>query len=164
MLREDCNVGMRVSFGRRHGEKTTGKVIKMNPTKANVEIDAPRGVVRVSTAGAIWHVPYSMIEPANGESHPIARPATLTYSPIYRTVDRHILMAILQCYIDLSPENVSCDGELHPVQIRQRVTELRQKLRALCQAYGKDVSESDIYNWDSQRRKSEQACPSTAPA
>lgn len=43
MQREQVKVGMTVVFGRENGEKTTGKVVKMNPKKAKVEILEDRG-------------------------------------------------------------------------------------------------------------------------
>ncbi len=59
MKREDCQVGMLVSFGRERGAKTRGKVIKLNDKKAKVQTLEPRG--QASVAGAVWSVPYSML-------------------------------------------------------------------------------------------------------
>ena len=58
MLRENCKVGLEVTFGRTAGEKTKGVVVKCNPRKAKVRTTEARGV---HIAGAIWSVPYSML-------------------------------------------------------------------------------------------------------
>jgi len=58
MKREQCKVGMEITFGRIDGEKTRGIIIKCNPKKAKVRTTEARGV---HIAGAIWTVPYSML-------------------------------------------------------------------------------------------------------
>jgi hypothetical protein len=58
MLREQCKVGMTVTFGRSAGEKTVGVVEKCNPSKAKVRTTEARGQ---TPAGTIWNVPYSLL-------------------------------------------------------------------------------------------------------
>ena len=58
MLREDCKVGMTVSFGRGRGAHTRGRVLKVNDKKAKVETLEARNS---NPAGSIWQVPYSML-------------------------------------------------------------------------------------------------------
>lgn len=65
MRKEDCKVGMNVIFGRDNGEKTTGVVVKMNPTKAKIQTTCKRGHGRGSEVGTIWGVPYSMMDAQN---------------------------------------------------------------------------------------------------
>ena len=67
MLREQCKVGMTVTFGRTRGEKTVGVVEKCNPSKAKVRTTEARGQ---TPAGTIWNVPYSLLTPA-GETAPV---------------------------------------------------------------------------------------------
>lgn len=58
MQREQCRVGMTVTFGRENGEKTVGVVEKCNPTKAKVRTTEARGK---TPAGTMWNVPYSLL-------------------------------------------------------------------------------------------------------
>lgn len=74
MLREQCKVGMTVTFGRVAGEKTTGVVEKLNPSKAKVRTTEARGR---TPAGTIWSVPYSMLK-ADGVEEKTAFPIGLT--------------------------------------------------------------------------------------
>lgn len=154
MLREQCQLGMKVRFGRRQGETSLGEVIKLNPSKARVKLLERRGRGRGSEIGSAWTVPYSMMEPAEGTDCSVA-PAEqpISCSPFQDAADYHILQAILCCYVQLSPENLSCDGELPAGQVRQRRVELERKLKALFKTYGREVSEAVVYEWDEQRRK-----------
>jgi hypothetical protein len=61
MKKENCEVGMKVIFGRESGEKTLGIVRKMNPKKCRVEILEDRG--RKSVKGQVWMVPYQLMSP-----------------------------------------------------------------------------------------------------
>jgi hypothetical protein len=58
MNREDCKVGMTVSFGRGRGAHTKGRVLKVNDKKAKVETLEARNS---NPVGSIWQVPYSML-------------------------------------------------------------------------------------------------------
>ena len=70
MNREDCKVGMTVSFGRGRGAQTRGKVLKVNDKKAKVETLEARNS---NPVGSIWNVPYSMLT-ACGFVAPQAQP------------------------------------------------------------------------------------------
>ena len=61
MNREDCKVGMTVSFGRGRGAHTKGRVLKVNDKKAKVETLEARNS---NAAGTIWNVPYSLLTAA----------------------------------------------------------------------------------------------------
>jgi hypothetical protein len=63
--------------------------------------------------------------------------------------------AILACYCDLSPENLTCDGELPRGQALQRGRDLTRKLQHLFKALGRPVSESVAYQWGEEKRKFE---------
>lgn len=58
MLREQCRVGMTVTFGRVHGDKTVGVVEKMNTKTAKVRSSVARGV---HPAGTVWNVYYTLL-------------------------------------------------------------------------------------------------------
>jgi len=153
MQKTDCHVGMQVIFGRTQGEKTVGEVVKMNPKKAKVRILENRG--RRSSKGEVWGVPYELMlpnVPAKYEEEPQKieqEPQKIEHVSI---IDRHILQAIACCYADLSPENLTCDGELPPSQSRQRASALNRKLRGLFQAYGREVGEFEIYEWNKKQQ------------
>jgi hypothetical protein len=143
---------MKVYFGRSRGEQTLGKITKLNPTKAKVETLETRGHNR--PIGQLWNVPYDLMRPAEEGAAPLAstpKPVEpLQYSP-FADEDNLILEAIAGVYGNLSPENLTCDGELSQTQVRQRYAELQRKLRGLCMALGREVTEDQIYAWEDQR-------------
>lgn len=65
MLREQVKVGATVLFGRPKGEKTLGVVISIGPKKAKVKTLEGRG--QNDSAGMIWGVPFSLMQPATGQ-------------------------------------------------------------------------------------------------
>jgi hypothetical protein len=72
MLREHVVKGMKVYFGRKHGEKTLGEVVKVNPKKAKVKQLEDRGSIRDYPIGTMWTVPFSLMEPADPTAIPKA--------------------------------------------------------------------------------------------
>lgn len=66
MLKDQLRPGMQVTFGRPNGEKTMAVVEKLNPSKAKLRTLEGRG--HREQIGQIWHVPYSLIYPADGAS------------------------------------------------------------------------------------------------
>jgi hypothetical protein len=148
---EQAKIGMQVYFGRSHGEKTLGKIIKLNPTKAKVETLEGRGNGRGGIAGSVWSVPYSMMEPA-GEATAVAAAApTLKYNPFQSRAEQLILQAIGVIYGELSPENLTADGELPASRVREKSATLHRQLRGLFAAFGRKVTEDEVWNWEKQR-------------
>ena len=161
MLKQDCKVGMVVTFGRANGEKTRAKVEKLNPTKAKVSILEDRG--SKSKVGDIWVVTYSALEPVSfnplGVQEPrttvtYAAPEKLEYNP-FDYVQNLILEAIVACYSGLSPENLTCDGEASMASIRHRRSILTRQLNGLEKAFGRPVGEIAAYNWQANKREYE---------
>lgn len=164
----ECQVGMKVMFGRSNGEQTLGEVIKVNPAKAKVKILQSRGNGRGGFVGAVWSVPYSMMThagatilldemtPAHEDlpalMHAIVDPP-VPYNQFSET--NLIMEAIVDTYNRLSPEWLTCDGELPRTQIIARKRELERRLRGLFMAMGRDVSESAAYDWADAKRKEE---------
>lgn len=64
MLRENCEIGMEIVFGRPNGEKTLAKITKINDKSAKVVTLEGRGYSN-KPAGKIWNVAYSLMQPAN---------------------------------------------------------------------------------------------------
>lgn len=161
---EDCRVGMEVVFGRGNGEHTRGVVTKLNRVKAKVQTTETRGR---TAAGTVWGVPYSMMEPANGngfrvETTPAAPVRNVAdepveYNPFQSREDQLILEAICSVYNSLSPENLCCDGELPVHLVRRKRTELNRKLDGLFKAFGRPVSETAAYGWWDKKREAREA-------
>lgn len=141
---------MQVRFGRDNGEKTVGTVIKMNPTKAKVQILEQRGNGRGSVPGATWNVPYSLMEPADGEvpAAPLAK-VPLPFTP-FDSITNHLICAVNDIYGALSPENLSCDGELSRAQVQAKYSRLQRQLKGCFAALGREVSECEAYAYCEQ--------------
>lgn len=58
-----------------------------------------------------------------------------------------IMQDIDRVYGDLSPENLTCDGELSATEVRKRSAELNRKLRLLFVELGRQVSEMECHTW-----------------
>lgn len=58
---------------------------------------------------------------------------------------------ILNCYHQLSPENLSCDGELNKTQIRAKKSKINKQLKFLFKEYGRIISQEEAFNWLSKK-------------
>ncbi|NDD54549.1 hypothetical protein EBZ39_11860 [bacterium] len=74
MLREHCEIGMKVVFGRPNGEKTVGEIVEIHETTAKIKAlesrgDGNRGSEEHRTkkqpAGSVWNSPFNNMEPLN---------------------------------------------------------------------------------------------------
>ncbi len=157
---EDFKAGDKVLFGRGSGEKTKGTVTKKNKTKFKVRQDESRGTQRSHPIGTVWTVPPSFMEhdpDASGTTEPPKPKELLKYSFLeHHGVEGHILHAIDQIYGDLSPENLTCDGELSAGRVRQKANALHRQLGHLQKALGHEVSESDIINWTQTKQEADE--------
>jgi hypothetical protein len=149
--RQDFRVGQKVYFGRERGEQTLGKIIKLNPTRAKIEILERRGNGRGSAPGSKWVVHYESLRPADTDAKPGAVPPPvkrepLTYNP-FNGNENLILEALVGVYSGLSPENLACDGEASAAHIRRTSAELNRQLRGLTLALGREVDEGEVYGW-----------------
>ncbi len=54
---------------------------------------------------------------------------------------------ILRCYSQLSPENLTCDGELNKTQIRAKQSKINKELKSLFKECGRPVSEEEAISW-----------------
>lgn len=179
MTREECRVGLIVEFGRENGERTKGVIVKMNPKKAKVRILESRGAGRGSQAGSQWGVPYSMMtavqdavtetavamqsfaQPQNPALKAFAQAQAIANQPVkynpFAHADNLILEAIYITHMELSPENLTCDGELPMHQVNARRSKLNSRLTYLYKAYGREVSESAVCDWMDEKRNAENA-------
>ncbi len=60
MEHSNAKIGQQVLFGRVHGEKTLGVIVKVNPTKLKVKQMEVRGSFRDYPIGTVWTVPASL--------------------------------------------------------------------------------------------------------
>ena len=130
--------GQKVYFGRPNGEKTLGEVVKVNRKSAVVAQLEARGQGRIRQAGTKWCVHLSLLTPAEGSS---AAPPRSARS------EREIMRDILGCYGSLSPENLTCDGELSRTQVRRRAASIRRHLKACFVELGRTVSEDEAWKY-----------------
>ncbi len=137
--KNDFHDGQRVYFGRENGQRTLGKIVKRNPSRAQVEILEVRGTGRGSAVGSVWTIGYSALEPADpADVVPPAPKQPLVYSPLAGN-DNLILEAINNVYANLSPENLSCDGELSHGQVQSRAKALYRQLANLQRFWGPPI-------------------------
>ncbi len=158
MKRSDCQIGQYVRFGRAQGAKTLGQIIKMNPTKAKIKIVGTRGSGRGSTIGSVWNVPYGMLclaPIAGARAVPIDKyvEGKLKYSLFQPQSDIYIIQAIASVFSELSPENLTQDGELRGTTLSKKKAALNRKLKGLFEAIGRELTESEVYEWERQRRE-----------
>lgn len=175
MNREDCRVGMVIEFGRENGERTKGVVVKMNPKKAKIRILESRGAGRGSESGSQWGVPYSMMiavqdattntaiamqsfaQPNNPAFKAFAQAKSMADQPVpynrFAHVDNLILEAIYVTHMELSPENLTCDGELTAHVANAKRIKLNARLTHLYKAFGREVGECAACNWMDEKRK-----------
>lgn len=160
-------IGEKVKFGRDNGEKTSGTVMKVNRKTCKIRQDENRGSFKNHPIGSIWNVSFEMIDPtpsleneeSSGLSKPMieTKPIILSVPPILSKFlsvsDRKILEAIFAVYMELSPENLSCDGELSQGAVRMKYTQLQKKLNALFTAFGRPVSEDEVTKWQMEQEK-----------
>ena len=125
--------GDRVMFGRTHGEQTLGEIVKVNRTRVHVRQLEGRGIYRNYPAGTVWVVPFRLCSKAGEVT--TKRPET------------EVLVEIRNIYCQLSPENLSCDGELSRTEVRRRSSALESRLRSCFQELGREVSESEAFGF-----------------
>ena len=145
--------GMSVVFGRKHGEQTTGVVVRANAKTITVRQTESRGTMRNYPVGTIWRVGRSMVKPVGSSAV-----AVLPSAPAVKRAESVILDEIGNVYCELSPENLTCDGELPWAQVRRKQIALKGRLKALCSELGRWVDESECYRiWEAQAQARRQA-------
>lgn len=135
--------GDKVLFGRASGEQTLGTVIKVNAKSIMVQQDEARGTMRAYPVGTKWKVAPTFVRKVEGG--PVAAPVVEAPKP--RRPEADIMRDIRRAYAGLSPENLTCDGELRGPAVARRAAALRSRLRALFVELGRKVSESEAYGF-----------------
>ena len=134
--------GDKVIFGRTHGEQTLGTVVKVNRTTVIVAQDEERGVNRVRSVGTKWKVPLNLCRLASG---PAANTNVAVAAP--KRNEREIMRDLLNAYAGLSPENLTCDGEIRGSAVVARAKALRARIAKLQTELGRKVSEDECWRW-----------------
>jgi hypothetical protein len=158
--------GSKVFFGRAHGERTLGEVVKVNRTTVKVKQLEARGTLKDYKVGTIWKVPFMFLTPApEGDLKSLLPVRADSSNPermaMQAEIERlraenerlkapkrpeaEIIREIRNIYSGLSPENLSCDGELPMYQVRRRAAAYRRQLQACFQELGRRVSEEEAY-------------------
>lgn len=92
-----------------------------------------------------------VVTKANADSYEVygaGRFHTLTQDqvvPVSARPDAEIVNECLGVYGSLSPENLTCDGELSRTQVRRKAEQLNRALRALFTEAGREIRESECY-------------------
>ncbi len=76
----------------------------------------------------------------------------MNYDPNQIVAEQNLLQDIHNIYCELSPENISCDGELSPSHIKRRYADCHKRLRALFKTLGRSISEDESWNWFIDRK------------
>lgn len=143
-MADKFKVGDKVTFGRPNGEKTLGTVVKINSATVVVMQDEERGVHRTRAVGTKWKVHPSLIQLVTSAS---VNTNVEVASVKPKRSEAEIMRDINYCYGALSPENLTCDGELRGSAVVARAQGLRRRLNALQAELGRKVNEDDCWRW-----------------
>ena len=71
-----------------------------------------------------------------------------------KRAENEIMDDFLGLACDLSPENLTCDGELSNKEIQKRLLQIQSSWKSLEDELGKEVTENDVWKWHSKQSKS----------
>lgn len=147
-------IGTKVIFGTDNGAKTKGTVVKINRVKAKIRQDEVRNSRPI---GTVWGVPPSFIQTEDGKfvtddwdivdnradvfMQKSSDEDTMP-SQLWMSQHQHEIHILSEIYSNLSPENLTCDGELPQSNIKQRFRELQRKLDAVFVLMDRRMSET----------------------
>lgn len=64
-----------------------------------------------------------------------------------KRTEAEILRDLQRVECDLSPENLTCDGELSGAQVRKRAAALKTKRAALVKELGREPTDQEMWNY-----------------
>jgi len=130
-------VGDTVLFGRPNGEKTRGRITKVNQKSYKITAMETRGTRGQYSSGGEWRVPKSLVwHDSPSLSNTYERP---------KRPELEILKEIDGIYAALSPENLHCDGEISHTAAMMKARGLNTKLKTLFRELGREVTEHECY-------------------
>lgn len=144
----NLSVNQPVYFGRTHGEKTLGTIVRFCRGSRGMIVvrqEEARGSFTSHPIGTLWKVAASFISPAPAGSVPTRSATAPTAKALFGRSDAEIIRDIGRIYGQLSPENLTCDGELSRSQVAARRRVLNAKLQALFTEIGRTVDESECW-------------------
>jgi hypothetical protein len=128
MQTSNFKIGDKVLFGRPNGEKTLGVVEKVNAKFLKIRTLESRGD---KNAGVVWIVYLSLVEHAGDNQAPVIHQPSAPRSDFQSTpapkkprTEQDLVRALIEIDIQLSPENLSCDGEVPRSVWRKRAASL----------------------------------------
>lgn len=131
MRTSNFKIGDKVLFGRPNGEKTLGVVEKVNAASLKIRTLESRGLAREKSAGIIWRVHPNLVEHADDNQAPVTHQPSAprsyfqsTPAPKKARTEQDLVRALIEIDIQLSPENLSCDGEIPRSVWRKRAASL----------------------------------------
>jgi hypothetical protein len=131
--------GDKVLFGRGNGEQTLGEVVKVNRAKIKVKQLEARGTMRSYPIGTVWGVPRGMLVRVDAAGQAVPQ------APQPKRAEADIMKDIGNAYCGLSPENLSCDGELPLYLVQRRRGQLNRRLNECFRELGRRVSEDEAF-------------------
>ena len=145
----DLNVKVndKVIFGRPNGEKTVATIIKINKSRLKVRQEEVRGSRPV---GTIWSTPPELCTTLDGKSisnSVKSAPAKSNEMPSdwWIKTNKNEIRVLFDLYMQLSPENISCDGEAPMSHVRYMTSLLNRKLKAMFVVLERELDEDMVY-------------------
>lgn len=135
---EKCELGDVVIFGRDNGEKTVGKVVRINAATYTIEALEERGTKRTHKAGGKWRVAKKLVR---------LRDRTLTTPEPVRAprTEAKILADLRAVESRLSPENLFMDGERSRTAARREERKLIGIRKQLIRELGREPSMDELW-------------------
>jgi hypothetical protein len=135
-------IGDLVEFGRPNGEKTEGKVVRVNAASITIEQTEQRGVSRIREAGAKWRVHPSLVKHVGASAAPAAPVA-----PKAARSEADLIAALRRIENALSPENLFCDGERPRTEARRIEARLMAERIAVVAELGREPSPRELWGF-----------------
>ena len=134
-------IGDIVEFGRPNGEKTEGKVVRVNAASVTIEQTEARGQTRIREAGTKWRVHPSLVKPLAGGASAAPAPKAAKRS------EAELIAALRRIEAGLSPENLYCDGERPRAEARRIEARLMAERIALVAELGREPSPRELWGF-----------------
>lgn len=131
-----------VTFGRPNGEKTRGEVLRANVKSVSVRQVEARGGHPIGTK---WRVAPSCCTLVHGGAATATQAPPVAWTAPTAERAKAIVLEIGRLYSALSPENLSCDGELPRSRWAPRAAAIRRSMAALFAELGRTVTEEETW-------------------
>lgn len=133
-------IGDMVEFGRPNGEKTEGRVIRVNAASVTIEQTEARGQTRIREAGAKWRVHPSLVRLVSSTGTTAAPAAPKTARP-----EADLIAALRRIENALSPENLYWDGERSRTAARAAERRLMAERKVLVAELGREPTPRELW-------------------